>query len=127
MTTKDRELEIIRTIAQNQLYHFRLSLLGMLIGFAFCIAGFAAAVMGLTGSIEWVMGGQNFSSRLSNATPGALFAICGLVVLWRYRPSMTDMAKWDNGAALLHRTYGQQLQQGHFVTLKDLEKRKKSN
>jgi hypothetical protein len=116
--------EIVDVMAQNQKYHFYLNLAGMLIGAAFCAAGFVLAIMGVAGSIDWVLKGPDISSRLSNATPGALFAVLGAFVLWRYRPEVRDFARWDGTVTRFARGYtGTQL--GQFITSDDLDAKRK--
>jgi hypothetical protein len=64
-------------------------ILGISIG-AFClILGFIIIILGISGSIEWVFEAGGFTSKLANAGPGVVFAIIGLIIIWRYKPKVT--------------------------------------
>ncbi len=77
---------LVASLAQgSKTYHYGISL-GITVGALCSIVGLVAAILGLTGSIEWVFEGSDFTSRLSNASPGVVFALMGMLVLWRYRP-----------------------------------------
>jgi hypothetical protein len=47
-------------------------------------------LLGIAGQIEWVVKAGGLSGRLANASPGALFAVIGLIILWRYKPIIKD-------------------------------------
>ena len=76
---KERIISISRT-------YFWGTIIGIIVGAVFCIAGFIITVMGLTGSIEWLLQVGNFTSKLANAGPGVFFALVGMLILWRYKP-----------------------------------------
>ena len=67
--------------------------MGISVGAIFMVAGFILCVLGLTGSIEWILEGGGLKSRLTNGSPGVLFALIGLVVLWRYKPRISQDTK----------------------------------
>lgn len=69
------------------------TIMGIVVGSMFCVAGFVLAVLGLNGSIEWVFEASSIKSRMSNASPGAIFALMGMIVLWRYKPKVKDHLK----------------------------------
>ena len=61
--------------------------MGIAIGGLICIAGVVLAVMGLSGSIEWVVKAADFESKLKNAGPGVVIALLGTLILWKYKPA----------------------------------------
>ncbi len=63
-------------------------LIGMCTGAVLCMAGVVFVVLGLAGSIEWIIKAGGLESRLSNASPGAFFAVVGLVVMWKMKPKI---------------------------------------
>jgi hypothetical protein len=63
---------------------------GIIVGALFCLSGFFITIMGLTGSIEWILEAQNLKSKLTNASPGVFFAFLGMIIIWRYKPNVTD-------------------------------------
>jgi hypothetical protein len=64
--------------------------LGISLGALFCVAGFVLIVLGLSGSIEWVFEATNFKSKISNASPGVMLALMGMIIIWRYKPRISD-------------------------------------
>jgi len=74
------------------------------IGVLFLLAGFALCVLGLTGTIEFLIETAGFKARLLNGTPGAFFGLLGLLLMWRYKPKVSTTTtretkterKWDN-------------------------------
>ncbi len=73
------------------------TILGIIVGAFFCLAGFIIIILGFNGSIEWMVQAKNFKSKLLNAGPGVLLALAGSIVLWRYKPRVKDnvMVKKD--------------------------------
>jgi hypothetical protein len=69
-----------RTYQTGVMFGLILSAILIFIGLGLCIAGF-------TGSIEWVVSGKGFGSKLANASPGVLFAVMGFVIAIWYKPS----------------------------------------
>lgn len=61
-------------------------LVGIVVGGIMCLGGVVLAVLGLSGSIEWLFEGGGLTSRLTNASPGVVFAALGTVILALYRP-----------------------------------------
>jgi hypothetical protein len=62
------------------------TVMGISVGAIFCLSGFVIVILGFTGSIEWIVKGANFSSKITNAGPGVFFALLGAIILWRYKP-----------------------------------------
>jgi hypothetical protein len=63
-------------------------LIGQVVAAFFLLCGFVMSILGLTGSVEWVLDVGGAKSRLVNASPGVFFALVGAVILWRYKPKM---------------------------------------
>ena len=104
---------VVSALGNNQKYHFILILTGILVGASFCLAGLVLALLGASGTIDWIISGPKLTSRLTNATPGVLFAILGAAIVWRFRPQMQDLASFDSGAVHLTRNY--QVGRGHHI------------
>jgi hypothetical protein len=81
---------IAQSMLENAKTYRMCVILGICVGALFCVAGFVLLVLGLTGNIEWIVEASNFKSRLTNASPGALFAVMGMVIIWRYKPDISD-------------------------------------
>jgi hypothetical protein len=64
--------------------------MGILFGGILCFSGFIIALLGLSGSIEWIIEATNIKSCLINANPGVFFGFLGTIVLWRYKPTGHD-------------------------------------
>jgi hypothetical protein len=61
-------------------------LFGLILGAALIFTGVGLCIAGISGSIEWVVSGKGFGSKLANASPGVFFAVMGfLIVIW-YKP-----------------------------------------
>ena len=61
-------------------------LFGLILGAALIFTGVILCIAGISGSIEWVVSGKGFGSKLANASPGVFFAVMGfLIVIW-YKP-----------------------------------------
>lgn len=72
-------------------------LLGISIGAVFCAAGFVLALLGLAGTIEFFVEAVGIKARLANASPGAFFALLGMVLIWRFKPKMDDDVSANGG------------------------------
>jgi hypothetical protein len=68
-----------RTYQAGVMLGLILSAILIFIGMGLCIAGF-------TGSIEWVVTGKGFGSKLANASPGVFFAVMGFLIAIWYKP-----------------------------------------
>lgn len=62
------------------------NLLGVLIGGLALLSGFAAFLLGLTGSIDLFFKSESVSMRMINASPGGMMAVIGLVVMVIFKP-----------------------------------------
>jgi hypothetical protein len=61
----------------------RESYIGQSFGVLAMIIGVVLGIAGLTGNIEWLVASGTVTSRLINATPGALATSIGVLMLWR--------------------------------------------
>lgn len=91
---KREESEVAQALADGIRYGNRTYRIGIIVGQCFggvaCLGGLLLILLGLSGHIEWILQAGALSSRLANASPGALFAVIGLVILWRYKPIVRD-------------------------------------
>ena len=60
-------------------------LVGQLTGFSSILLGVLLMVLGVRGDAEFIFEGATISAKLVNATPGALLAVIGLIILLWYR------------------------------------------
>lgn len=82
---------MVQQLLENKLIetHKTGSIIGIVVGALICSAGLALIVLGLTGSIEWIVKVGSFSSRLANASPGAFFALIGSGIIIAYKPRIS--------------------------------------
>jgi hypothetical protein len=82
---------ILQNIVRNE---FIYALAGLVVGVLCILGGFILVILGVSGSIEWVVKGGTFESQLKNAGPGALLCILGflLVGVTRYRLRVGELA-----------------------------------
>ena len=45
------------------------------------IGGFILTILGFAGSIDWIIEGTDFTSKLMNASPGVLLMIIGFLII----------------------------------------------
>jgi hypothetical protein len=67
--------------------------IGIILGALLCAGGFVLTILGLAGSVNWIIKFNGISSRLTNASPGVFFAILGMILVWRFKPKVTDEIK----------------------------------
>lgn len=103
-------VELARQRSEGSKVYLYGTLLGIAIGGLAFIGGFVLALLGLSGAIEWVVEAGSLSSRLSNASPGIVFAVAGMIVVWRYKPRVSDhleigpeSLKHDSGFNIIYR------------------------
>lgn len=70
-------------------------LVGQVFGILTLIAGFVLSVAGISGSIEWLVEASGLTSRLTNATPGVVFVIVDMIIIWRYKPHVSHDIQFD--------------------------------
>jgi len=69
------------------------SLPGLISGTILVLFGIGATVAGLSGSMDLVVAVHNFSSRLTNATPGVFCVVAGVVLLLLSKPTVKVSGK----------------------------------
>jgi hypothetical protein len=75
---------------------YRIGLLaGQAVGMIMLLAGVVLSTLGISGNIEWVVEAAGVTSKLTNAGPGLVVAILGVVVLWRYKPHVSHETTFD--------------------------------
>lgn len=85
-----RLVELANERSEASTVYLYATLLGIAVGAMVFVGGFVLAVLGLAGAIEWIVEAGSASSRLSNASPGVVFAVAGMVILWRYKPKVRN-------------------------------------
>jgi hypothetical protein len=70
---------VVRTFREGNLF-------GMFTGALVLVGGFVMFFMGLAGTIDWIFESATIKSKLANASPGALFAVVGLIIMLKYKP-----------------------------------------
>ena len=66
--------------AQALHYEFIIVLISLIGGIGCLIAGIILTILGVTGSIEWIVEVSGFTSRIMNASPGIILMIIGLIL-----------------------------------------------
>lgn len=74
------------------------TIMGLSLGGLLAIAGFVLSILGLSGSIEWLVKTPGLTSKLTNASPGVVFALLGLVIFWRYKPRLKYNVTFSSGS-----------------------------
>lgn len=89
-------LKLLKLRSKGNNTYYTGTILGISIGAIFCIFGLVISIMGLTGSIEWIFEASDFKSRISNAGPGVIFGLFGMIIIWRYKPKVRDSLTIDD-------------------------------
>jgi len=87
---------ILKNINHDQSAHrsyFFGTIIGIVLGALLCAGGFVLTILGLAGNVNWIIKLNGISSRLTNASPGVFFAILGMILVWRFKPKVTDEMK----------------------------------
>lgn len=75
---------------------YRLELLtGQGIGGLVLVGGIILSLLGISGSIEWLVEAGGITSKLTNASPGIVIALIGAAILWRYKPHVSHETTFD--------------------------------
>ena len=61
-------------------------LFGLVIGAVLLLVGVALCIAGISGSIDWVVSGKGWGSKLMNASPGVFFSLLGFLIIIWYKP-----------------------------------------
>lgn len=62
---------------------------GQAFGFLISGGGILLALLGASGTIDLMLQATTLQARLTNASPGVVIALMGMIVIWRYKPNMT--------------------------------------
>jgi len=87
---------IFENMNHNHIAHrsyFIGTITGIVLGALLCAGGFVLTILGLSGSVNWIIKLNGISSRLTNASPGVFFAILGMILVLKLRPKVTDEMK----------------------------------
>jgi hypothetical protein len=68
---------------------------GQGIGGLVLLGGIILSLLGISGSIEWLIEAGGITSKLTNASPGIAIAIIGAAILWRYKPHVSHETTFD--------------------------------
>ncbi len=79
---------------KSRTYRYGL-LAGLSFGMLMVVGGVVLSIMGVAGSIEWVVTGKDFSGKLTNASPGVILTVLGMIILWRYKPHVSHETTFD--------------------------------
>ena len=66
---------------------------GRNIGLSIILLGVALMLLGVTGAADLVLSGAGLKVKLSNAAPGIILMVIGLVVIWRTNLRITAEKK----------------------------------
>lgn len=64
------------------------SVTGVVTGAVLSLSGVVLLILGLSGSIDWIVQVAGLSSRLVNASPGVIVTIAGLAVMVKFKPKV---------------------------------------
>lgn len=83
----DMEPSVANTVfgAQALHYEFIIVLISLIGGIGCLIVGIILTILGVTGSIEWIVEVSGFTSRIINASPGIVIMIIGLILTLKSR------------------------------------------
>lgn len=93
--TKTREFADYLKSRQSYPTYFWGTIIGILVGAVFALAGFVLVLLGVSGAIDWLVEMDDFKAKMINAGPGVVFAVLGTIILWRYKPSRREMVDFD--------------------------------
>lgn len=62
-------------------FQSRFSTVMLCVGFIVVLLGFGLLIAGMTGAVELVVEADNFSGKLTNASPGVVFTLLGVLVI----------------------------------------------
>lgn len=66
--------------------HYKLSVIGIVLGFVMVVGGFVLLLLGFAGEMEVMMEADGFTAKLTNASPGIVLALFGMWVFVMYKP-----------------------------------------
>lgn len=83
---------------KSRTYRYGL-LTGQGIGGAVLLAGIVLSLLGISGSIEWLVEAGDISSKVTNASPGIVIALIGAALVWHYKPNVSHETTFDRSSA----------------------------
>jgi hypothetical protein len=96
---KDGWLSLPTTVLESAGYKSRTYRIGLLtgqgIGGLVLLGGIILSLLGISGSIEWLVEAVGITSKLTNASPGIVIAMIGAAILWRYKPHVSHETTFD--------------------------------
>jgi hypothetical protein len=96
---KNGWLSLPTSILESAGYKSRTYRLGLLtgqgIGGLVLLGGIILSLLGISGSIEWLVEAGGVTSKLTNASPGIVIATIGAAILWRYKPHVSHETTFD--------------------------------
>ena len=82
--TDNSHSQMIELLASDRKRVFVLRIVGISIGFIVLSFGAVMSFLGLEGSFDWAFESPNMlTSKLTNASPGVVFAVAGMLIIWR--------------------------------------------
>jgi hypothetical protein len=63
--------------------------MGLATGAIVFLGGFVLCILGLAGSVQLILEGPGLGAKLTNASPGIVFALLGMAVVWRFKPKIS--------------------------------------
>lgn len=96
---KDGWLSLPTSVLESAGYKSRTYRIGLLtgqgIGGLVLLGGIILSLLGISGSIEWLVEAGGITSKLTNASPGIVISMIGAVILWRYKPHVSHETTFD--------------------------------
>jgi len=63
--------------------------MGIATGALAFVGGFVLSILGLTGSVQLLVEGAGMTAKLTNASPGVVFCLLGMLIVMRFKPKVT--------------------------------------
>jgi hypothetical protein len=79
----------------------RTVIFGQIVGAVLILVGVAVSIAGVSGSIDWIVNGVGWGSKLTNASPGVFFSLLGFLIFMRSKPKIrfSYTSTWQGAAA----------------------------
>ncbi|MCG8311975.1 MAG: hypothetical protein MI976_02060 [Pseudomonadales bacterium] len=96
MKAKNEYVLLAKNRSQSSNAYLIGSIAGIVVGALFVIAGFILALLGFSGNTDLIVESTDLTAKLTNASPGVVFAFLGMIVLWRYKPRANETIQVDD-------------------------------